>query len=365
MPRRTVDQRVGALSAPPTLELPGPAAELWGRTRDVVRGAVASLGTSPLQYCIGGGTILAARWQHRESFDIDLTLPRDAPLGRLRADQGDPSRFEARLKVLGGKAQYYPDQKFWRVAFDDGKQGLDIWAHDSEIAAGEEQRTVQGRVETVLSSAQILRGKFERADRRLVRDVFDTVKAAAEEPGALESAVNAVSVRTAGLIASNWHWSSPEIAEAALLQLRGMPDDEQVAPAELGNAAAKAILAAVYTHCRIETRNGAIEVTTATKNRKPHTRRIAARDAETVFEASGLNGYLETAGPGARDLREYSMAECGRGRDVLILNVELDSPVQWRTESAGGNLAPGSALRADRRDRPPQDRRQSRENRRR
>ena len=55
-----------------------------------------------------------------------------------------------------------------------------MWAHEPEIGSGEEQRTVHGRVETVLSTAQILRGKLERADRRLPRDVFDMAKAGAK-----------------------------------------------------------------------------------------------------------------------------------------------------------------------------------------
>ena len=53
----------------------------------------------------------------------------------------------------------------------------------------------------MLSTAQILRGKLERADKRLPRDVFDIAKAAARAPAALESAVNAVSAERAEQIA--------------------------------------------------------------------------------------------------------------------------------------------------------------------
>ena len=45
---------------------------------------------------------------------------------------------------------------------------------------------IDGRLETALSSAQILRGKLERADEPLARDVFDIVKANEKEPDALE-----------------------------------------------------------------------------------------------------------------------------------------------------------------------------------
>ncbi len=344
------------MSEAPELKLAASAAGVWAMVRDVVDDAMASLGEKPAQYRIGGGTILSARWGHRESFDIDLTLPGDTALGRLQTEQGDPSGFEARLKALGGKPAYYPDLKLWRVAFDDGKRGLDLWAHEPEIGAGEEQRTVHGRVETVLSSAQILRGKLERADMRLPRDVFDMAKAAAKAPNALESAVNATSAKNAELIALDWYWNGPDIAKEAPDQLLGIPDQERIEPAKLGNVGAHAISGAIYTHCRIETRDGTIEVTTATKDRKPHTTRIAAHEAAITFEATGLNGYLERAGPGARELREYGLAECGRGRNVLILNIEPDKRTQWRTEKAGGNLSPGSALRGGRAGRPPPSR---------
>ena len=142
MLRRAVDQRVGAMSKAPELQLPAAAAELWAMVRDVVDDAMTSLGDAP--YRIGGGTILAARWEHRESFDVDLTLSADTALGSLRAEHGDPSGFEARLKALGGAPTYYPDLKLWRVAFDDGERGLDVWAHEPEIGSGEEQRTSTG-----------------------------------------------------------------------------------------------------------------------------------------------------------------------------------------------------------------------------
>ena len=334
----------------PELQLPAAAAELWARVRDVVDDAVTSLGDPP--YRIGGGTILAARWQHRESFDVDLTLSADTALGSLRAVQGDASGFEPRLEALGGAPTYYPDLKLWRVAFDDGERGLDVWAHEPEIGSGEEQRTVHGRVETVLSTAQILRGKLERADRRLPRDVFDMAKAGAKARTALESAVNAVSAERAEHIAYDWYWNGAEIADEAPRKLHGVPDKERVDPRKLGNLAAQAITRAIYTHCRIETRDGAIEVTTATMARKAHKRRIAVSEAADTFEASGLNSYLDRSGPGARKLREYALSECRRGRNVLVLNIEPGQRLEWRTENAGANLSPGSALRGTREEPP-------------
>ena len=344
----------------PELKLPAAAAGLWSRVRNVVEDATASLGDKPVRYRMGGGTILAARWGHRESFDVDLTLPEDTALGRLREDQGDRSGFEARLRALDGTPRYFPDLKLWRVAFEDGKRGLDLWAHEPEIGAGEERRTVDGNAETVLSTAQILRGKLERADKRLARDIFDIVKAEAKAPDALESAVNAISAESAEHIALDWYWNGAVIAEEARTRLQGVPDKERVDPAKLGNLAAHAIRGAIYTHYRIQTQDGGIDVTTATRRRPPQTVRITADEAAKAFEARGFNSYLETAGPGARELREYALAECASGRNVLVLNVEPNKPTQWRAERTSGNLTPGRALRADKPD-PPESQPRKRE----
>ena len=93
-------------------------------------------------------------------------------------------------------------------------------------------------------------------------------------------------------------------------------------------------------------------MTTATMARKADKRRIAVSEAADTFEASGLNSYLDRSGPGAQKLREYALTECRRGRNVLVLNIEPGQRLQWRTENAGANLSPGSALRGTREEPP-------------
>ena len=43
----------------------------------------------PLDITIGGGTVLAARWQHRKSNDIDLFIPNSRDIHRLVAKKSD------------------------------------------------------------------------------------------------------------------------------------------------------------------------------------------------------------------------------------------------------------------------------------
>ena len=90
----------------PGTRLPEPARELWLRTREVIRSNLHGLQDPPVEYRLGGGTILAARWLHRESADIDITVDDDTSLHRL----GDPvqSAFEEQIQIeaLGGESRF-------------------------------------------------------------------------------------------------------------------------------------------------------------------------------------------------------------------------------------------------------------------
>ena len=99
--------------------LPEPARQLWLLTREVIRKNLRGLQEAPVEYRFGGGTILAARWLHRESSDIDITVDDDTPLYRL----GDPiqSGFEAEVKALGGEPRFFPELNKYKILFDEGE----------------------------------------------------------------------------------------------------------------------------------------------------------------------------------------------------------------------------------------------------
>lgn len=333
------------MTGAPELVLPDAAAELWLRIRKAVKHAVATLGDGTTAYRIGGGTILAARWRHRQSYDVDITVPEGAELWKLQAEAGHGSDFERRMRTNGGEPAYDPGLKMWVVQFDQGEAKLDLWARDPLLGAGEKPWTIAGQEETVLSTAQILRGKLERAELNVARDVVDVIKAAEKEPAALEAAVNAIDAGSAERIAMSWYWHGGAIAEEATTALRGMTEAERIEPGKLGNLAAHAVKNAMYSRCRIQTRDGAIEVETATAARPQRTIRIPAQNAEHEFEALGLNAYLSEKGPGAKAIRKYAEELCARGESLLILEANGEETTRWRTDTAGRNLTPGSSSR--------------------
>ena len=57
-----------------SLTLPEPARTIFSRTRAILDAYITPHTPDRSGWKIGGGTILAARWRHRESQDIDLLV---------------------------------------------------------------------------------------------------------------------------------------------------------------------------------------------------------------------------------------------------------------------------------------------------
>ena len=331
------------MSAKENLQLPGDARRLWLAARRAVKEALAGIEQGPVEYRIGGGTILAARWHHRQSYDIDITVDEKTPLRELQRDSGNG--FEPAMEALGGRPVFSAELNMFTVVFPGSK--IDLWARDPMLSAGHGTAQVEGEPEVVLSTAQILRGKLERADLNVVRDVYDVVKAAELDPAALEAAVNAVPRATAQRIGLSWHWSGPELAQLAAEQLKGVPPHAAFDPRRLGHDAAYAVHRALYDELRIRTADETILVEATTRGGRRRRMSIAPESAGQTFESLGLNAHLETKNPGPRALLEYAATLCRRGEDALVYEEREDTPTRWRTAAKNLNW-PRGAAEADR-----------------
>ena len=65
------------------LRLPEPAGSLHARTRDLLDAWLPEVMPPDGVWAIGGGTMLAARWKHRKSMDLDIALPSQSGLSAL------------------------------------------------------------------------------------------------------------------------------------------------------------------------------------------------------------------------------------------------------------------------------------------
>ena len=154
------------------LKLVEPAASLWRTAGPTIRKALKELQDGPHEWRFGGGTILATRWGHRLSFDIDLTVTGNADLRELASECN--AGFDTAMRRLGGEPRHAPGSV--KIDFETGS--IEISRLDPIPATGEARFTIDERDETVLSTTQILCGKLERAERLLATQLVQTGKSA-------------------------------------------------------------------------------------------------------------------------------------------------------------------------------------------
>ena len=268
------------------LTLPEPAASLWAAKRGIVHAIPPEMFGRSIPPHLGGGTILAARWKHRISTDIGVLLPGRNTLIDLLQDNDRNI-----VSQLGGAPDAVAGGRV-KIAFEHGF--LDISTFRPDPPYGHAVATVDGRPETVLSSHQILRGKLERVDQMLVRDVFDIVTAADEDPAALAAAAGMVSKQRAAAIESAWRNAAGVLADSFHDSIRS---SRRATGTGLGPEAAAAFQAHRYTRLEIDLRNDTLSIrkTIGAGPLEPET--YAARDAGKALVQSGVATHLNNNGP--------------------------------------------------------------------
>lgn len=265
------------------MTLPEPARSAWLQHRDTIK-RLSGEGNQPGHLMLGGGTILAARWKHRLSTDIDVLLP-----DRETLNDALPNGPNDLAAATGGQID-----EVWRdrikVRLDAGM--LDVCAMKPQLPGLEEEEQIEGRTETILSSAQILRGKLYRTHRGIVRDAFDLTTAAKAEPRALQLAVNALTKRETLTVCKNLMSANERMAAEAEEALYGVAKEYQTDLGRLGHTAAMSVLEHRYTHVLISTEQESISIETQTKGGSTHTTSYTDEDSRHALTMSGINWYL-------------------------------------------------------------------------
>ena len=268
------------------LKLVEPAASLWRMAGPTIEEALEALQDGPHGWRFGGGTILATRWGHRLSFDIDLTVTGNADLRELAPEYG--TGFERAIRQLGGEPKFGPGS----VKIDFGTGSIEICRLDSMPAAGERQCVIEEREETVLSTTQILCGKLERAPRSPVRDVFDFIAAKQADPRALAAAANSLYEGHARAVAAHWERNNERFEDEATKDLKGVPAHFRCDFRTLGTQAGDALLGALYKRFVICTEHGSAFAFTETGSGTRATIAMDPNNLDRDFEANALNDYL-------------------------------------------------------------------------
>ena len=275
------------------LALTEPAGTLWQRLRGELARLRREQELRAESWKMGGGTILAARWRHRQSTDIDLTTSASWQIAEL--EQNTSNVFTEAMEKLGGTLTGYRKGSI-RMAFPDGK--LHVYRVGPQPEAGHRVTTIDGEPFEALSTTQILAGKLlNRLSETPARDLYDVVVAGRKDRDGLEQAVNMLGVETQAEAAFLWDNRRQRIEDDARETLRAISADEPlvVAPEELVDAAIRAIESSRYEKLEVEpARPGqAAKIVTTTAGREPRSTPVPRERIEEVLEETGLNQCLE------------------------------------------------------------------------
>ena len=197
------------------LKLPGAAGQLWKAKRQIIHTLPVGPEGVKVEPYLGGGTILAARWKHRTSMDIDIFMPGRENLADLQLN--NEQNIVARLQ---GTAE---ELKSSHIKIDFGESMLDLSTVRVRPEDGHKTAIVDGEKEVVLSNSQILRGKLERTTRLFVRDVFDVLVAEQKDRSALAAAVNMLPLDRIGMIQWTYNNANEHFADRYPTDITGVP----------------------------------------------------------------------------------------------------------------------------------------------
>ena len=243
-PSRALHRALGPLRQPaqgPTMKLPEPVRQAWLQHRKTLLRIAGEPAKGRL--LIGGGTVLSARWGHRLSEDIDVLLP-----DRKVVSDTHPGGPNDLAQQTGGRIEGKWRDRI-KIRVEHGV--LDICAMQPEMQGLERSTTVEDETATLLSTAQILRGKTEPhapgPDARRLRPR----RRLQVERRALQHAVNALDKTETDLVRKNLQDANDEIANAAENALKGVTKEFETDLSRLGINAADAVGKNRYTRVRI------------------------------------------------------------------------------------------------------------------
>ena len=166
---------------------------------------------------LGGGTVLAARWQHRVSTDIDLFTDHERYQERIASRREEvASQLEA-LVIQAGEGTVEVERGWLRVHFPEGPAALMTIPRPTVRDAYTE--IVDGTNISTESSAEILARKLQSRILDLGvfthRDLYDLIVARQRDPEALHRVLASITSAERATIASELrtlphHWSSGE-----------------------------------------------------------------------------------------------------------------------------------------------------------
>ena len=336
------------------LTLPSPAQMLWRRAQQVVHEELQQFGTPRL----GGGTTLGARWKHRDSSDIDLTIepePGEKPVPVSSAIMTPGSRFLSRLEDLDigtVKCEILTEAQF-HVTFhdpDDDSEirfGLDIASVGATPRVGHREALVEGLPAVVLSTTQILTGKLHRWGEATLRDAIDFDHAARRDRDSLTFAINTLSSIETEARKQKFRLAAAKFATTDDPVIRRMEREHRPDQSTLGQATADTIHGLRYAEVSITVHSGICHFKATTHNKHSIQLHCRRNQVDKTFATFGINEYLHTTLKDPGKVRNEVRHACRRTwrKHPPILQETHAAPPLTNEPDDSGDDAPGGKTR--------------------
>lgn len=281
------------------MNLPEPARTAWRRCADAIDEHLCKHLDGFLGWKVYGGTILAARWAHRESTDIDLLIPAKSGIEYIKSDKnpGAAEELAARMEKLGATEINEKGRFQIIIKVKDGK--VDIFESDPPMRYGFTTERVEHRTERVMSNAQIIAGKMSRAGRNPVRDLFDIAVAGEIDGRSLETAVNGWSEATRKTVSDLWSESSEAYRRDAERDLKGVPEKWEWIKADPAGTAIAAVAGCMYRKVELDVSKDAATWRTACGNgrmRETSCKLTERPELDRWLHETGIARYVDGTG---------------------------------------------------------------------
>ena len=225
-------------------------------------------------FIIGGGTMLAARWHHRSSKDIDVKVNGEtgyALVSRAREEPMIKAELDRRMTAAGSSGGRWlsPVQLVYTFGApgDDDPPRIDLTEFAPKMPMAVIRTTSEGMTFWSSTNEEILAGKWK--DRRFyppVRDVFDFAVAGLEDGPALQGAL-AMDARAEALndMVRRLAKHKIRLQAEAHTSILGVPDDLGEVLKDPARWAALSIGMWAATEVRVEREGSNWHVSTACK----------------------------------------------------------------------------------------------------
>lgn len=308
-----------------TLRLPEPAASLWRNTRDTL----TNLGppTRPWRIRMGGGTVLAGRWGHRTSTDIDVTLPDRQNLGELMSWAPDSLATRLNASPTG-----HDNPK--RIVVKKELGLIDLNTAPIRPATGHEDVLIDGQRVTILSTTQILAGKLERnRTKNPIRDAIDIVEAEHRKEGrqAIAAASGQFIDEDLDRITENMSRVKPDDYE--MMDKISIRPDLRRPPSELRSEAIESIANNQPRRMLFRVNGNALTVETHTIRGEIFVDRCKPNEVEETCTRLGLNNLLARSGARTEQVAEKARACIHNHLDGVVFDTDDPNPadrLNWK-----------------------------------